>query len=61
MFYFLSAISCGRMNGPLQKVLLNAKRACNAVMKGNAHFLNLPFLISISSFLVLPIPVPTWD
>ena len=36
MFYFLSGISCGRR--PLQKVLLNAKRACDAVMKENAHF-----------------------
>ena len=54
MFYFLSAISCG--TSPLQKVLLNAKRVRNA---GKCPFFisRFPFPISISLFLVLPVPI----
>ena len=47
MFYFLSAISCGR--SPLQKVLLNAKRALQCSYKGKCSFFHLPFPISAVS------------
>ena len=58
MFYFLFAISVAEVRS---KRLLNAKRAYNAFMKENAHFFISrfpfpPFPISISSFLVLPVP-----
>ena len=36
------------------KVLLNAKRECNAVMKENSHFFNLPFPIFTVSHFPFP-------
>ena len=59
---FLSTISCGK--SPLQKVLLNAKRACILKPIFSApisHFHRFPFPVSLfpclhSSFLVFPVP-----